>query len=71
MKSKIGSLPWSYVAKLSASENHKGFFIRDSRGYVIAEIIPVDEDGKRGERISKLIVESVNGVAMDKFLGLK
>lgn len=47
--------PWNYQAKLSGSENHKGFRLWGSVGGAIAEIYPLDEDGVRGEANARLI----------------
>lgn len=57
--------PWDYCAKLSASENHKGFTLRGPAGTagIIADIIPRDEDGIEGEANANLIVAAVNACA--------
>lgn len=52
--------PWEFVAKLSASENHKGFFIRAEKAtrngkWALAEVQPADEDGRIGEANARLI----------------
>lgn len=52
--------PWEYVAKISGSENHKGFFIRAEKAtrngkWALAEVQPGDEDGRLGEENAKLI----------------
>jgi hypothetical protein len=47
--------PMSYSAKLSGSENHKGFWITDSTGWRIAEVMPIDPDGVEGEKITRLM----------------
>lgn len=52
--------PWVYVPKLSASENHKGFFVRAEKstnnGYwALADVQPGDEDGRVGEANARLI----------------
>lgn len=52
--------PWEFVPKLSASENHKGFFIRAEKAsrngkWALAEVKPSDEDGNLGEANARLI----------------
>lgn len=52
--------PWEYVQKLTASQNHKGFFIRAEKAtrngkWALAEVQPGDEDGKLGEANASLI----------------
>jgi hypothetical protein len=58
MKPTLG--PWEFTAKLSASENHKGFFVRAEKAtrngkWALAEVQPGDEDGKLGEANARLI----------------
>lgn len=52
--------PWEFTSKLTASENHKGFFIRAEKAtrngkWALAEVQPGDEDGKLGEANARLI----------------
>lgn len=47
--------PWQHSAKLSASENHRGFSIWDSNGWALADVQPADEDGKEGRANACLI----------------
>jgi hypothetical protein len=48
--------PWDYSAKLSASENHRGFRIWEhGDSWVLADVMPMDEDGKQGEANARLI----------------
>lgn len=49
--------PWEFFAKLTASENHRGFFIRSAGNnyWALAEVQPADEDGKEGESNARLI----------------
>lgn len=52
--------PWEFVPKLTASENHKGFFVRAKKAtrdgkWALAEVQPGDEDGKLGEANARLI----------------
>ena len=52
--------PWEYVAKLTASENHRGFFIRAEKDnkagkWALAEVQPGDSDGDLGEANARLI----------------
>lgn len=46
---------WSYTAKLSGSENHKGFYIGIKGVGVFADVMPIDEDGKEGQKIARLM----------------
>ena len=60
MKTNHTPGPWEYVPKLTASENHKGFFVRaektDRHGkWALAEVQPGDEDGTIGEANARLI----------------
>lgn len=48
--------PWYYHALLSGSENHKGFRVGDK--FLIAKVIPVDQDGAEGEANARLIAAS-------------
>jgi len=47
--------PWGYAARLSGSENHKGFGLWPATGGAIADIYPMDEDGIEGEANAQLI----------------
>lgn len=47
--------PWIYSAKLSGSENHRGFGIRSTDGWALADVQPADEDGATGEANARLI----------------
>lgn len=52
--------PWEYVPKLTASENHKGFFIRAEKAarngkWALADVQPGDQDGHLGEANARLI----------------
>lgn len=47
--------PWFSVAKLSGSENHRGFKICGDDGWALADIQPVDEDGIEGRANAHLI----------------
>jgi hypothetical protein len=52
--------PWEFVPKITASENHKGFFIRAEKvtrngKWALAEVQPGDEDGNLGEANARLI----------------
>jgi hypothetical protein len=60
MTTKATPGPWEFVAKLSGSENHKGFFIRAEKvtrngKWALAEVQPGDEDGRLGEANARLI----------------
>lgn len=41
------------VARLSGSENHKGFDILHTDGYAVAYVIPIDEDGTAGGKLAQ------------------
>lgn len=52
--------PWEFVPKLTASADHKGFFVRAEKATrdgkrALAEVQPGDEDGKLGEANARLI----------------
>ena len=52
--------PWEFVPKLTASENHRGFFIRAEKPtkngkWALAEVQPGDEDGNLGRANARLI----------------
>ena len=48
--------PWDWHAKLSASENHRGFVIRaNGSRFQIADVSPLDEDGDEGRANTLLI----------------
>jgi hypothetical protein len=52
--------PWEFVPKLTASENHKGFFIRAQKAtrdgkWALADVQPGDEDGRIGTANARLI----------------
>lgn len=40
--------PMKVIEKLSGSENHRGFYIRSARGFILAEVSPLDFDGREG-----------------------
>lgn len=41
------------VARLSGTENHKGYDIIHADGYVVAYVIPIDEDGAAGGELAR------------------
>jgi hypothetical protein len=47
--------PWRSVAKLSGSENHKGYIVRAAGGWAVADVWPLDEDGTEGGANASLI----------------
>jgi hypothetical protein len=51
-----------YYAKLSGSENHKGFTVykEGAGGHAIGEIYPLDPDGVEGEEWARRVVACVN-----------
>lgn len=46
---------WTFGARLSPSENHRGYWIADETGWRCAEVYPDDEDGVGGEKRARLI----------------
>lgn len=68
--------PWEYTAKLTASENHKGFFIRAEKParngkWALAEVQPGDEDGKLGKANAALIAAAPDLLAeLEDLVGL-
>lgn len=70
--------PWEFVAKLSASENHKGFFVRAEKvtkngKWALAVVQPGDEDGVLGQANARLIAVAPELLAFAEFVlgGLK
>jgi len=55
MSAKHTPGPWQHSAKLSASENHRGFTVWNSDGWGLADVQPADEDGREGEANARLI----------------
>ena len=56
---KHTNAPWEYVPMLTASENHKGYFVRAEKAtrngkWALAKVQPGDEDGKLGEANARL-----------------
>ena len=48
--------PWEQFAKLTASENHKGFDVQDvATQHWIATVSPKDQDGNEGKANARLI----------------
>ena len=43
---------WTVAPLLSGSENHRGYRIRDERSLWIADVTPLDPDGKLGAEIA-------------------
>ncbi len=50
--------PWSVMQRLSASENHKGFFIIPEDRHPIGEVYPLDEDAREGSANASLIAKT-------------
>lgn len=50
--------PWTFHDKLSASENHRGYVVRDAEGAYVAEVSPRDAEGIDGRRNATLITAS-------------
>jgi hypothetical protein len=40
--------PWDYHTKLSGSENHRGYRVGKDAGWLVADVMPIDSDGKEG-----------------------
>lgn len=57
---KTTDKPWTYAARLSGSENHRGYTIRNAHGVLLAEVMPLDEDGERGEAVAKFLTCAAN-----------
>jgi hypothetical protein len=60
MSAQHTSGPWEFVAKLSGSENHRGYFIRAEKTsrhgkWALAEVQPGDADGELGAANARLI----------------
>ena len=53
-KHSVGT--WNFHAKLSGSENHRGFNVyAQPSGWYIADVSPIDEDGAEGKANARLI----------------
>ena len=52
--------PWESIAKLSGSENHRGFSIVSPRQWVLATVIPIDQDGIEGAANARLMATAPN-----------
>lgn len=48
-----GTERWRFVTRLSGSENHHGYDLRDENGDLIATVMPRDSDGVEGLRYAK------------------
>ncbi len=58
-----GHTPWTYYPALTASENHRGYWIQAGEGrkaFTVAQVMPLDEDDVAGEANAQLICEAVN-----------
>jgi hypothetical protein len=64
MMSKHTPGPWQYNAKLSGSENHRGFSICNEHGWALADVQPADEDGIEGEFNASLIATAPDLLAV-------
>lgn len=57
-------LLWKYGEHLSGSENHHGYYINTNKNkWILAEVMPVDENGVEGKANAELIVQAVNSYA--------
>lgn len=53
-KHSVGT--WNFHAKLSGSENHRGFKVyAQPSGWYIADVSPIDEDGNEGRANAQLM----------------
>ena len=59
--------PWTSRTLLTASENHRGFTVRDADGYMIAEVMPRDEDGIEGQSNARLVTAAPDLLKALKF----
>ncbi len=55
MSGKPSPTPWSVQARLTPSENHRGYGIYSANGWRIADVMPIDEDGIQGEANAHLM----------------
>lgn len=60
-----------FHSKLSGSENHRGFVIRDENNNHLGEVMPMDEDGIGGKALVERIADSYNALADRMTLLLK
>lgn len=60
MDTKPSEGPWTVQERLSGSENHRGFLIRDVSGFVVAEVYPRDQDGNEGRANAQRIAASLD-----------
>lgn len=58
----MSDTPWEYHAKLTASENHRGYSITEGSTR-IADVMPIDEDGIKGKEYASRMVACVNALA--------
>lgn len=58
LQSKHTKGEWLFHAKLSGSENHRGFYIALKTGMTLAEVRPLDPDGEEGEANARLMTAS-------------
>jgi hypothetical protein len=47
--------PWDWATKLSGSENHRGFRVGKDKSWLVADVMPIDSDGKEGAANARLI----------------
>lgn len=52
-----------FHSKLSGSENHRGFVIRDENNNHLGDVMPMDEDGIGGKALVERIADSYNALA--------
>lgn len=62
MEAKFTPGPWQFHARLSGSENHRGFriFGPGASGWALAEVMPVDADGKEGHANASLMAAATD-----------
>ena len=57
---------WHFIARLSGSENHKGYSLYTPSGSQVGEIYPGDPDGEQGKQMAELIVKALNAATFIK-----
>jgi hypothetical protein len=57
-KQQLEDGPWVYRAKLSGSESHKGYVVGLDGVGIVADVMPLDEDGTRGEKVARMLAAS-------------
>lgn len=53
--SKHTQSPWVTYPRLSGSENHRGYIVRGNDKFIVADVVPRDQDGIVGGANARLI----------------